>query len=128
MVLIALATGVVLVAAVGGCSGKLTGESTLLRGLDERLKRDDVVLADRYDCSCFEVALLKAQGVDPEIRQNVGRTVDFRRDRRLGKDDHLADRSRPQGASWMDVLRCKSPEMVRKELWGRLLISNLIRG
>lgn len=28
----------------------------------------------------------------------------------------------------MDVLRCKSPEMVRKELWGHLLISNLIRG
>ncbi len=28
----------------------------------------------------------------------------------------------------MDVLRCKTPAMVRKELWGHLLISNLIRG
>ncbi len=27
----------------------------------------------------------------------------------------------------MDVLRCKSPEMVRKELWAHLLAYNLIR-
>jgi hypothetical protein len=27
----------------------------------------------------------------------------------------------------MDVLRCKSPEMVRKEIWGHLLVYNLIR-
>jgi hypothetical protein len=28
----------------------------------------------------------------------------------------------------MDVLRCKSPAMVRKEVWARLLVYNLIRG
>ena len=28
----------------------------------------------------------------------------------------------------MDVLRCKTPEMVRKEFWGHLLVANLIRG
>src|SRR5205823_14328192 len=28
----------------------------------------------------------------------------------------------------MDVLRCKSPEMVRKEVWAHLLAYNLIRG
>src|SRR5262249_53475369 len=28
----------------------------------------------------------------------------------------------------MDVLRCKAPEMVRKEFWGHLLVANLIRG
>jgi len=48
VVLIALATGVVLDAAVGRCTGKLTGESTLLRGLHARLRRNDIVLADRY--------------------------------------------------------------------------------
>ena len=31
-------------------------------------------------------------------------------------------------AMGMDVLRCKSPEMVRKEFWAHLLASNLIRG
>ena len=28
----------------------------------------------------------------------------------------------------MDVLRCKTPAMVRKEIWGHLLAYNLIRG
>ena len=28
----------------------------------------------------------------------------------------------------MDVLRCKTPAMVRKEIWGHLLVANLIRG
>ena len=28
----------------------------------------------------------------------------------------------------MDVLRCKSPEMVRKEIWGHALVYNLVRG
>lgn len=199
VVLIALSTGVVLDAAIGRCTGKLTGESALLRGLHARLRRDDIVLADRYYCSYFEVALLQAQGVDLVTRLNKGRAVDFRRGRRLGKDDHLVEWARPQRASWMDkelyatipetltvrelrvrvgqrgfrtrvlivvttlldagsfshselaglyrtrwhveldlrsikltlkmdVLRCKTPEMVRKELWGHLLISNLIRG
>ena len=199
VVLIALAIGVVLDAAIGRCSGKLTGESTLPRGLHGRLKRDDIVLADRYYCSYSEIALLKAQGVDLVTRQNVGRTVDFRRGYRPGKDDHLVEWSRPQRASWMDqeayatipetltarelrvrvgqrgfrtrvliavttllgvgsfshaelagisrarwhgeldlrsikltlkmdVLRCKTPGMVRKELRGHLPISNLIRG
>jgi len=153
----------------------------------------------RYYCSYFEVALLQARGVDLVTRLNKGRAVDFRRGRRLGKDDHLVEWARPQRASWMDkelyatipetltvrelrvrvgrrgfrtrvlvvattlldagsfshselaglyrarwhveldlrsikltlkmdVLRCKTPEMVRKELWGHLLISNLIRG
>ena len=27
----------------------------------------------------------------------------------------------------MDVLRCKTPAMVRKEIWGHLLVSNLLR-
>jgi hypothetical protein len=28
----------------------------------------------------------------------------------------------------MDVLRCKSPEMVRKEIWAHMLMYNLVRG
>jgi hypothetical protein len=31
-------------------------------------------------------------------------------------------------AMGMDVLRCQSPEMVRKEIWGHFLVYNLIRG
>jgi hypothetical protein len=28
----------------------------------------------------------------------------------------------------MDVLRCKTPDLVRKEIWAHLLVYNLIRG
>ncbi|MCA1694462.1 MAG: IS4 family transposase [Actinobacteria bacterium] len=199
VVLIALATGAVLDAAVGPRKGKLSGESTLLRGLHVRLTRGDILLGDRCFCSYFEVALLTGQGVDVVMRQNEGRPVDFRSGRRLGHDDHLVVWHKPQRASWMDpetyaaipetvtirelrvrvkqrgfrtrvlivmttllgaqefshdelatlyrarwhaeldirslkqalkmdVLRCRTPGMVRKEIWAHLLVANLIRG
>ncbi|NQT37195.1 MAG: transposase [Planctomycetes bacterium] len=66
------------------------------------------------------------------------RHVDFRRGRRLGKYDHLIEL---YGFRWhseldirsikqtlgLDHVRCKSPSMVRKELWMTLLAYNLIR-
>ncbi len=199
VVLIALATGVVLDAAVGPRKGKLSGESTLLRGLHGRLTRGDILLGDRCFCSYFEVALLLSRGVDVVMRQNKNRPVDFRSGRRLGHDDHLVEWHKPQRANWMDqetyaaipeavtirelrvrvaqrgfrtrtlivmttlldaiefphdelatlyrarwhaeldigslkqtlkmdVLRCRTPEMVRKEIWAHLLVANLIRG
>jgi Transposase DDE domain len=199
VVLIALATGAVLDAAVGPRKGKLSGEGTLLRGLHGRLRRGDILLGDRCFCSYFEVALLSGRGVDVVMRQNENRPVDFRSGHRLGHDDHLVVWSKPQRASWMDretyaaipetvtirelrvrvaqrgfrtrvlivmttlldggefshdelallyrarwhaeldirslkqtlkmdVLRCKTPEMVRKEFWAHLLVANLIRG
>jgi hypothetical protein len=197
--LISLATGAVLDAAVGPRKGKLSGESTLLRGLHGRLTRGDILLGDRCFCSYFEVALLSGQGVDVVMRQNENRPVDFRSGHRLGHDDHLVVWRKPQRASWMDqeayaaipetvtirelrvrvvqrgfrtrvvivmttlldaaefshdelatlyrarwhaeldirslkqtlkvdVLRCKTPAMVRKEIWAHLLVANLIRG
>jgi hypothetical protein len=199
VVLIALATGAVLDAAVGPRKGKLSGEGTLLRGLHGRLTRGEILLGDRCFCSYFEVASLLGQGVDVVMRQNENRPVDFRSGRRLGHDDHLVVWSKPQRANWMDqetyaaipdtvtirelrvrvvqrgfrtrvlivmttlvdggefshdelailyrarwhaeldirsikqtlkmdVLRCKTPEMVRKEIWAHLLVANLIRG
>jgi hypothetical protein len=199
VVLIALATGAVLDAAVGPRKGKLSGEGTLLRSLHGRLAHGDILVGDRCFCSYFEVALLSGQGVDVVMRQNENRPVDFRSGRRLGHDDHLVVWHKPQRASWMDqetyaaipetvtirelrvrvaqrgfrtrvlivmttlldagefshdelatlyrarwhaeldirslkqtlkmdVLRCKTPEMVRKEIWGHLLVANLIRG
>jgi hypothetical protein len=200
VVLIVLATGCVLDAAIGGAKGKLTGEMALLRGLHGRLKRGDVLLGDSYDSSFDEVVTLVGMGVEVVMRQHGGRPSDFRRGRRLGRDDHLVEwhrhRNRPKWMSreefsapprvllmrelkvrvdqpgfrtkvlvvvtslldaeafrreelaglyrarWhaeidlrslkqtmeMDVLRCKSPAMVRKEVWGHLLVANLIRG
>jgi len=184
--------------AVGPRKGKLSGESTLLRGPHGRLARGDVLPGDRCFCSYFEVAMLSGQGVDVVMRQNGGRPVDFRSGRRLGRDDHPVVWHKPRRASWMgheayaaipetvtirelrvrvarrgfrtrtlivmttlldagefphdelatlyramwhaeldirclnqglqmDVLRCRTPGMVRKEIWAHLLAANLVR-
>ena len=62
--------------------GKETGESALLRTLLSSLRRGDVVLADRYYCSYWMVALLQAQGVEVVFRKHHKRHTDFRRGQR----------------------------------------------
>lgn len=196
--LLGLATGAVLGSAVGPYRGKQTGEMALFRTLLSALGRGDVVVADRYYCSYWMVALLLAQGVDVVFRKHQLRHTDFRRGRRLGRHDHLVTWTKPQRPKWMDqatydalpetidlrevrtqvtkpgcrvkelivvttlrdhetysrdeildlyherwqaeidlrsiktqmkmeVLRCKTPAMVRKEIWAHLLAYNLVR-
>ena len=199
VVLFCLATGAVIETAIGKYQGKQTGENTLFRGLwDEGLAAGDVALGDRYYGSYFDLALLKARGVDSVCRLHQRRPNDFRRGRRLGKEDRVVTWDRPARPDWMDastyeevpetmevrmvrirvamrgfrtrvldlvttlldsdvytkkdlgdlyrrrweaelhlraikvvlgldVLRCKTPEMVRKELWMGLLGYNVIR-
>jgi len=199
VVLFCLATGAVIETAIGKYQGKKTGENTLFRGLwDEGLAAGDVVLGDRYYCSYFDLALLKARGVDSVCRLHQRRPNDFRRGRRLGREDRVVTWTRPARPDWMDestyetvpvtmevrmvrirvtrrgfrtrvldlvttlldpaiytkkdlgdlyrrrweaelhlraikvvlgldVLRCKTPEMVRKEFWMGLLGYNVIR-
>lgn len=198
VVLLSLATGLLGGLAIGPYAGKETGEAALLRELRDRLKPGEVLLADRYYCSYFMIALLMEWGVDFVVRLHQRRGADFRRGQRLGPGDHLVTWTRPAKPSWMDqatydrmpaslrlrevevavpqrgfrvkslvivttlsdadaytrddlaklyrrrwlveldlrtikttlnldVLRCKKPEMVRKELWVALLGYNLIR-
>jgi hypothetical protein len=200
VVLISLATGCVLDAALCGGRGKLTGEHALLRGLHGRLIEGDILVGDSYYSSFDEVVTLAGMGVDVVMRQHGGRSSDFRRGTRLGRQDHLVvwhrHRNRPAWMSreefaalprelamrelrvrvdkpgfrtksfvvvttlldpaafpavelaslyrqrWhaeldirslkiamrMDVLRCKTPAMVRKEFWAHLLAYDLVRG
>lgn len=200
VVLICLATGCVLDAAIGAGKGKQTGEMALVRRLHGRLRRGDILLADSYYSSFDEVTTLAGMGVDVVMREHGGRSSDFRRGRRLGREDHRVvwrrSRNRPawmtreefaalpralemrelrvrvdkpgfrsrvfvvvttlldpvafpagelaglyrrrwhgeldirsiKQAMGMDVLRCQSPEMVRKEIWGHFLAFDLIRG
>ncbi len=196
--LLGLATGAVLDSAVGPYRGKQTGETALLRTLLAALRPGDVVVADRYYCSYWMVALLQALDVGVVFRKHQLRHTDFRRGRRLGRDDHIVTWTKPQRPKWMDpetydglpealelrevrtqvttpgcrvkeliavttlgddasygreeildlyherwhaeidlrsiktqmkmeVLRCKTPEMVRKEIWAHLLAYNLVR-
>ena len=197
-VILSLATGCAMDLAVGPYSGKETGETALLRRLLESLHPGDVMVADRYYCSFFLIALLLGRGVHVCARMHHKRHVDFRRGRRLGPHDHLIVWTKPARPDWMDVatydslpnelvlrelrfsvvvpgrrtqtltiattltdpkasskadlaelygfrwnaeldirsikqslnlnhVRCKSPAMVRKELWTTLLGYNLIR-
>jgi hypothetical protein len=102
VVLLSFATAAVLGAAWGPYSGKQTGESALFRELFEQLRAGDVVVADRYYCSYFMIALLQQCGVDAVFRMHQLRHYDFRRGRRLGRADHLAQWLRPARPAWMD--------------------------
>lgn len=199
VVVFCLATGCALEAAIGRYQGKQTGENALFRRLWEGgMSAGDVALGDRYYSSYFDLAMLKRRGVDSVCRLHQRRVSDYRRGRRLGKEDHVVTWARPARPDWMDeatyaavpeemevrvvrirvairgfrtrvldvvttlldsdtytkkdlgnlyrrrweaelhlrsikvvlgldVLRCKTPEMVRKELWMGLLGYDVIR-
>jgi hypothetical protein len=193
-----LACGAVL--DVGTCryAGKGQSELALLRQLWSIFQPGDIMLADRLMCAWTELVMLKQRGVDSVCRFTSHRRADFRRGKRLGKDDHIVTWHKPTKprsidkptydtlpdtltirecrvqiaqlgfrvkvvviattlldhvayppselaelyrARWnaeldlkslkqtmqMDVLRCKTPELVRKELWTHILAYNLIR-
>ena len=196
--IIGLATGAVLATAVGRYRGKQTGETALFRALLDTLRPGDVLVADRYYCSYWMIALALARKVHVVFRQHQLRHTDFRRGRRLGPDDHVVTWTKPQRPDWMDaetyaavpdeltmrevrgviatpgcrvralvvvttftdaaeyprqdilelyharwhaeidlrsiktylqmeILRCRTPAMVRKEIWAHLLAYNLVR-
>jgi hypothetical protein len=198
VVLLSLATGMLTDMAMGPYAGKATGETALLRQLPDGFEPGDILLADRYYCSYFMIALLMERGIDFVMRIHQLRKVDFRWGRRLGKGDHIVQWKLPQKPKWMeqqvydrmpasievrevhvrvsepgfrtesfvvvttltdattyteediaelyharwqaeldiraikitmgmDVLRCKTPEMVRREMWACILAYNLIR-
>jgi len=126
---ISLSTGAVLAWALGPCRGKHTGEQALFRQLMAQLDVGDIILADRYHCNYFTAALLMARGVDLVTRQHQRRITDFRRGRRLGQRDHLADWIRPQRPAWMDAETYASvPErlsMRETDIGGRILVTTL---
>jgi len=198
VVLLGLATGTLLDAAMGRYSGKETGETALLRTLLDGLRAGDVLVADRYYCSYWMIALAQALGMDVVFRLHQLRHYDFRRGRHLGPDDHVVEWVKPARPDWMDadtyaalpdtltirevrtavtepgfrtkeiivattmldadcysrddildlyherwhveldieaikttvkmeILRCKTPAMLHKEIWAHLLAYNLVR-
>jgi putative transposase len=103
VVLLSLATAAVLGFAYGPYQGKQTGETSLFRQLLQQLRPGEIVVADRYYCSYFMVALLLNGGVDVVLRLHQRRRYDFRRGRRLGRYDHVVVWQRPARPKWMDA-------------------------
>jgi Transposase DDE domain len=198
-VIFSLACGAVLDVGMCRYAGKGQSELALLRQLWSIFQPGSIMLADRLMCTWTELVMLKQRGVDSVCRFNsANRKTDFRRGKRLGKDDHIVTWFKPTKprsidrqtyntlpdsltirecrvpiaqpgfrvkvvviattlldhvayppselaelyrARWnaeldlrslkktmqMDVLRCKTPELVRKELWTHVLAYNLIR-
>ncbi|MCX7419150.1 MAG: IS4 family transposase [Planctomycetia bacterium] len=100
--ILSLATAAVLDVAIGPYSGKETGETALLRTRLDSFSPGDLLVADRYFCSFFLVAMLLGRGVQSCTRMHQRRHFDFRRGHRLGTRDHLVVWTKPQSPQWMD--------------------------
>lgn len=198
VVLLAFATACLADATIGPCKGKGAGETELFRTLLEHLEAGDLVVADRYYCTWWLVALLQRAGVAACFRLHQLRHYDFSKGQQLGKGDHVVGWVKPARPQWldeemyrglpqalevreihvtltqpgfrvkqmvvattltdaarysaadladlyhkrwhveldiraikttlqMDVLSCKTPDMVRREVWAHLLAYNLTR-
>jgi len=98
---ISLATACVIDAAMGKYKGKETGETALLRQLLDCFSPGDVAVADRFYGNYWTIAMLMKQNVDVCFRKHQMRATDFRRGKRIGKNDHLVTWHRPARPSWM---------------------------
>ena len=89
VVLLAFATASLVGGALGPVKGKGTGETELFRRLLGQVEAGDVVVADRYYCTWWLVALLRRCQADVCFRLHQLRHYDFCRGRQLGPGDHV---------------------------------------
>jgi hypothetical protein len=101
LVIISLAVGTVLEAAMGPYQGKQSSELGLFRQISGQLQPGDIALADRFFCNYWVIADSLRRGVDVVFRLHQTRKVDFRRGRRLGPDDHIVTWPKSQRPDWM---------------------------
>jgi hypothetical protein len=99
------ASGAIMDIAIGAYR---SSELTLWRQLWGHLNRGDIVLADRFYCTYFDVAQLLDRGCECVFRLQAARarTMDFRKGKHLGKNDRLITWKRPELCP-----RTLSPEM-----------------
>jgi hypothetical protein len=103
-----LSCGAVLDLGICRYAGKGQSELGMLRTLWDNFLPGDVMLADRYMCSWTEMVMLKQRGVDSICRLNTNRRADFRRGKRLGKDDHIVQWRKPHRPRSIDWQTYKS--------------------
>ncbi len=100
--LLSLATAACRGLAVGPYQGKESGETALFRTLLEQLPAGTIVLADRFYCSYFLVALLRAGGVDVVVRLHQRRKSGLRRGPGRPGNDQVVVWEKPEQPEWMD--------------------------
>ena len=129
--LICLGSGAVLDAAMGPFKGKGASEHALFRQLLDTLEPGDVVLADRYYCSYWLIALLLAIRVDLVFGQHGARKTDFRKGKRLGARDHIIEWTKPRACpDWMAKEQYETfPETLsirETQVAGKVLVTTLL--
>ena len=126
-----LASGALLQAAMGAFKGKGASEHALLRQLMDSFELGDVVLADRYYCSYFLIALFMAKGADIVFQQHATRKTDFRTGQKLSTRDHIVTWQKPKSIpTWMTPSQYDTfpDELTLRELKrnGRVLVTTLL--
>ena len=88
--IISLSCGAILSMGICRYAGKGQGEVSLLRQMWDLFRSGDVLLTDCLLSAWVDLVMLKQRGIDSVTRLNKARrTADFRRGKRLGKDDHI---------------------------------------
>ena len=101
--IISLSCGAVLDLGICRYAGKGQGELSLLRKLWDILSPGDILLTDALMSTWHEMLMLKKRGVDSVSRLNKAtRRADFRRGKRLGKDDHIVRWQKPSSIRHID--------------------------
>jgi hypothetical protein len=101
LLVISLAVGTVLEAAVGPYKGKEASELGLLRQISGVLQPGDIALGDRFFGSYWVIVDAQSRGADVVARLHQTRRTDFRRGRRLGPHDHIVTWPKAQRPDWM---------------------------
>jgi Transposase DDE domain len=101
VVLLTFATACLADCVMGPRKGKGAGETSLFKQMLGSLREGDVLVADRYYCAYWLVVAARGRGADVCFRLHSQRHADFRRGRRLGKDDHVVSWPKPKRPAWM---------------------------
>ena len=109
-----LSCGAILNLGVCRYAGKGQGEVSLLRRLWDVLRPGDVLLTDRLMANWTNILLLQERGIEFVGRLNkANRIADFRRGKRLGKQDHIVRWFKPSSIRSLDWQTYKTlPEYI----------------
>ncbi len=108
-VITSLSCGAILNLGFCRYAGKGQGEVSLLRRLWDIFRPGDVLLTDSLLSTWTEILLLKQRGVDFVSQLNKAtRRADFRRGKRLGKEDHVVRWLKPTSIRSVDWQTYKS--------------------
>ena len=114
--LFCLSSGALLRAAHGRWK---TSEARLFALLRRTLRRGDILLADRGFWSFANLAFLPMRGIDFLVRGRYAERIDWRKGKRLGKDDRLITMKRPADKDASRVMSAR--------LWKRLPATITVR-